>query len=232
MRSCLKHWTKPAENTGTLLWPSGLDWVLSNLSSASLLSFSPHNSARQDGTICFMFRSLPFVIISPSLFLLHLSSAPLRLICLSSCSLHRSCARLKSVYSELHTLFHHINFTSPLKDWPHTKLLFKGKKYTRQGWRGVAGCVCTKTRTRISPQARQYRKWSTPPQGWQIISLCHEASPCVQVISSEAAFSATAAPLQPPPKKKELHMHASYSSDHAYNASTALHLVCVQSHRA
>lgn len=33
-----------------------------------------------------------------------------------------------------------------------------------------------------------------PPQDWQIISLCHEVSPCVQVISFKAALSETAAP--------------------------------------
>lgn len=88
-----------------------------------------------------------------------------------------------------------INSTSPLKDRPLTKLLFKGKKYTHVwGWRGFVGCVfvCVHVHVRVHiptcthARAWQYRKWSTPPQGWQIISLCHEASPCVQVISSEA----------------------------------------------
>lgn len=71
---------------------------------------------------------------------------------------------------KLAVLFNRLNFTSPLKDWPHTKLLFKAKKYTRWGWRGVAGRLCAYTQqahAQGSPRrAWQYRKWSTPPQGW------------------------------------------------------------------
>lgn len=58
-------------------------------------------------------------------------------------------ARLRSARSGLRTPFHHLNFASPLKDWPHTKLLFKGKKTHAGGWRGVAGArVHTRTHAR------------------------------------------------------------------------------------
>lgn len=84
-------------------------------------------SSRQDGTLCFMFPSLPSLV----------SSA---LFCRSPSVLSARPPALS--IARLHTLFHHLNCTSPLKDWPHTKLLFKGKKYTRRGVeRGVAGRV-------------------------------------------------------------------------------------------
>lgn len=74
-----------------------------------------------------------------------------------------------------YTRFHHVNLTSPLKDWPHTKLLFKGKKIHTLGvGRGFAGRVCAHARG--SPlRARTERKWSTPPCCCWLISLCHEA---------------------------------------------------------
>lgn len=62
----------------------------------------------------------------------------------------------------LHTLFPHVNLTSPLKDWPHSKLLFKGKKYTLRGWKEVVGCVSTSEWTRIPLRARWYRKRPGP----------------------------------------------------------------------
>lgn len=136
MRSCLKHWTKPnviRENTRTPLWPSGLNWFLSNLSSSFLFLFSHHYSSRQDGTICVMFPSRPMYSF-PLYFSLLPFSATLPPSYLPILLLSPSfSARLQPVCSELQTPFHHLYFTSPLKDWPHTKLLFKGKKYTRWG---------------------------------------------------------------------------------------------------
>ena len=55
--------------------------------------------------------------------------------------------------------------------------------------------MCAHTWTRISLWVHWYRKWSTPPLGWQIISLCHEVRPSMQFTSSEAALSYTASPL-------------------------------------
>lgn len=53
--------------------------------------------------------------------------------------------------SALRTLLHRMNLTSPLKDWPHTKLLFKGKKYTLRGWKEIAGSVWAHPNGRGSP---------------------------------------------------------------------------------
>lgn len=114
----LKHWTVPTF-TRAQLSHRVLNCFLSNVS----FSFSHCCSARQDGTICFMFHSLPFYLcLLPLSAVLLVSYLP----CSPAGWSHRS---------ELHDPFHHLGFTSPLKDWPHTKLLFKERKHPLRGSR-------------------------------------------------------------------------------------------------
>lgn len=85
------------------------------------------------------------------------------------------------------TRFHHVNLASPWKDWPHAKLLFKGKKNTHAGgWTGLRwACVCTCTR--ISPaRARKGNDLLHPAAVGQFHCVM-KPGPFVQVISSEAA---------------------------------------------
>lgn len=70
---------------------------------------------------------------SPTHFASTFSSSPLSFSVVLSAFPPALCIVPSSAAVSVQTLFHHINLTSPLKDWPHTKLLFKGKKYTCRG---------------------------------------------------------------------------------------------------
>lgn len=117
-------------------------------------------------------------------------------------------ARLQSA---LQTPFPHINLTSPLKDWPHSKLLFKGKKNTHSG----GGKRLSGVWAHPNGQGSPYNLAETgndplhpiPPHDWQIISLCHEVSPCVQVISlSSTLWNCSSSYFLSSPKKNYHHI--------------------------
>lgn len=132
--------------------------------------------------------------------------------------------RSAAVCSERCTLFHHINSTSPLKDWPHTKLLFKGKKKCtrRRGWRGVAGWVCTCTRT------SSYEHGNTgndPPHPvMKPVPVC-KSFPLRQ---HSLLLLLLCIHLQPKKKKKYICMAAPGMTTYTMNP---LHCICMFRHR-